>query len=148
MPDFQIKRWNEQNSPLDNEYCRAALAQKRWAFVADYVRLYALLTEGGIYFDTDVEVYKNFTPLLKHRCFAGFQLDKSHVDWVNNAVLGAEAGHQFLRRCLELTEQKFYETKTFYRSPQITTMALRELGLRRYGLQEIGGVTVFPTEYF
>jgi len=148
MPDFEIKKWNEANSPLNSEYCRAALAQQKWAFVADYVRLHALLYEGGIYFDTDIEVFKDFTPLLQHRCFAGFQLDKDHVDWVNNAVIGAEPGHPFIRRCLELTEQKFYETNTFHRSPEITTMALKELGLRRYGLQHIEGVTVFPTEYF
>lgn len=148
MPDFAIKKWSENNSPLDNEYCRTALARRQWPFVADYVRLHALWEEGGIYFDTDVEVVKSFDPLLQHRCFAGFQLDKEHIDWVNNAVLGAEPGHPFIRRCLELTQQYFFETGTFARSPQITTLALKELGLQRYRRQELGGVTLFPTEYF
>ncbi len=76
LPDYTIKEWNEHNSPLDNDYCRAACERGLWSKVANYVRLHALSTEGGIYFDTDVEVFKNFDPLLGHRCFVGFQLDK------------------------------------------------------------------------
>jgi mannosyltransferase OCH1-like enzyme len=149
LPDYTIKEWNEHNSPLDNDYCRAACERGLWSKVANYVRLHALSTEGGIYFDTDVEVFKNFDPLLGHRCFVGFQLDKENDDWVNNAVLGAEAGHPFIRRCIELTVELFVDTGTFYRSPQVTTMALREIGLSRYGTQQLeNGVMVFPTEYF
>jgi mannosyltransferase OCH1-like enzyme len=148
MPDYQVKEWNETNSPLDNSYTKAAYEQKLWSRLANYIRLQVLNQEGGIYFDTDVEVVRSFTPLRHHKCFIGFQQEAEDVDWINNAILGAEAGHPFLRRCMELTLKKFEDEGEFYRSPTISTIVLKEMGLRAYGLQEIDEVIVYPTEYF
>lgn len=148
MPDYEVKEWNETNSPLDNSYTKAAYEQKLWSRLANYIRLQALNQEGGIYFDTDVEVVRSFTPLRHHKCFIGFQQEAEDVDWINNAILGAEAGHPFLRRCMELTLKKFEDEGEFYRSPTISTIVLKEMGLRAYGLQEIDEVIVYPTEYF
>jgi mannosyltransferase OCH1-like enzyme len=148
MPDYQIKEWNETNSPLDNEYSQTAYAKELWSKLSNLVRLHALYTEGGIYFDTDVEVIKSFAPLLHHNCFVGFQVKEDQVDWVTNGVLGAQPGHPFLKRCIELTRELFAETGKFYRSPTITTMILKEMGLKEYGLQEIDEVAIYPLEYF
>ena len=148
MPDYQIREWNETNSPLDNAYSKRAYAKELWAKLSNHVRLHALYTEGGIYLDTDVEVIKSFAPLLHHKCFVGFQAEEEQVDWVNNAVLGAQAGHLFLKRGIELTQELFAETGEFYRSPRVTTTILKEMGLSEYGLQEIKEVTVYPAEYF
>ena len=148
LPDYQIKEWNETNSPLDNTYCRAAHARGLWSKLSNYVRLHALYTEGGIYLDTDVEAIKSFTPLLHHKCFLGFQQQEEQGDWVNSAITGAQSGHSLLRRCMELTVETFTEEGEFSRSPAIMTRALREVGLREYGLQEIKDVAVYPAEYF
>ena len=148
MPDYQIKEWNETNSPLDNAYSQRAYAKNLWAKLSNYVRLHALDAEGGIYFDTDVEVIKSFAPLLHQKCFVGFQAEEEQVDWVNNAVLGAQPGHQFLKHGMELTRELFAETGEFYISPRVTTAILKEMGLKEYGLQEINEVTVYPAEYF
>jgi mannosyltransferase OCH1-like enzyme len=148
MPDYQVKEWNESNSPLDNSYTKAAYGQKLWSRLSNYIRLHAVYQEGGIYFDTDVEVVRSFTPLLRHKCFLGFQQEVEDVDWINSAIFAAEPGHPFLLRCMELTLQKFEDEGEFYRSPAITTAVLKEMGLRAYGLQEIDGVTVYPAEYF
>ena len=148
LPEYQIKAWDETNSPLNNTYCRAAYAQRLWSRLSNYVRLYALYTEGGIYLDTDVEVLKNFEPLLHHKCFVGFQQEEEQVDWVNNAVIAAQRGHPFIKRCLDLTQEIFIETGEFYRSPTVTTNILKEMGLREYGLQDIEEVTIYPIEYF
>lgn len=148
LPDYEIKEWNETNSPLDNEYCKSAFAAKSWSRLSNHVRLHALYTEGGIYLDTDVELIKSFSPLLHYRCFLGFQVEEEQTDWVNTAVLGSEAGNEFLKRGMDLTLKLFAQTGEFYRSPAVTTMILREMGLEKYGLQEIQGVTICPTEYF
>jgi len=148
LPDYQLKEWNETNSPLDNVYTRAAYEQKLWSRLSNYIRLYAVYQEGGLYFDTDVEVVRSFNSLLHHQCFLGFQQEAEDVDWINSAVFGAERGHPFLRRGMELTLQKFTVEGEFYRSPTIQTIILKEMGLRAYGLQEIEGVTVSPAEYF
>ena len=39
---------------------KEAYEKGKYAFVSDYVRVYALYNYGGIYLDTDVEVYKKF----------------------------------------------------------------------------------------
>ena len=148
MPEYQIKEWNETNSPLDNLYSQTAYAKKLWAKLSNLIRLQALYAEGGIYLDTDVEVIKNFSPLLHDKCFAGFQQVEEQADWVNNAVLGSQPRQQFLKRCIELTQELFSETGNFYRSPTVTTMILKEMGLREYKLQEIKEVTLYPIEYF
>ena len=148
MPEYQIKEWNETNSPLDGAYARAAYAGGLWSKLSNYIRLYALYEEGGIYLDTDVEVIRDFSPLLNKECFVGFQQKEKNPDWVNNAVLGARPEHPFLKSCMNMTEEAFRRKGVFYRSPVVTTAVLREWGLRDYGLQEIQGVTVYPTEYF
>ena len=148
LPDYQIKEWNETNCLLDTVYSQRAYAKGFWSKLSNLVRFQALHTEGGIYLDTDVEVIKSFAPLLHHKCFVGFQMEEEQVDWVNTAVLGAQPGHQFLKRGMELTRELFAETGEFYRSPKVITMLLKEMGLKEYGLQEIEGVTVYPVEYF
>ena len=149
LPEYQIKEWNETNSPLAaNSYVRAAYEQKLWSRLSNYVRLHALYTEGGIYFDTDVEVRKDFTPLLAQRCFLGFQQEEEQSDWIGSGVIGAEAGHPFLKRCMEQTVRLFETEGEFYRGPTIITAVLKEMGLGGYGLREIDGVTVYPAEYF
>ena len=148
LPGYRLKLWDETNVPLDNAYARAAHAAGAWSRLSNYVRLHALYSEGGIYLDTDVEVLKDFAPLLRHECFAGFQQAEEQVDWVNSAVLGARAGHPFVAQCLRLTHSLFASTGQFPRSPLVFTRVLKELGLRDYQLQEIEGVTLYPLEYF
>lgn len=148
MPDYEIHRFDLGNTQLDNNYCREAASRQRWSALSNYVRLWALCTEGGIYLDTDVEAIRSLSSLLANRCFAGFQVKAEQGDWVNSAILGAEAGHPFLKACIERLLGAFEQTGGFARSPQLTTKLLRDWGLKSYGLQEIGGVTLYPVEYF
>lgn len=148
MPEYQIKEWNESNLPPENAYLKEVLSRRLWSKVANYVRLYALLVEGGIYLDTDVEAVRSFDPLLSHECFIGFQQERDGVDWVNNAILGARIGHPYVRDSLTAILTAFDETHEILRGPQVATAVLREHGLSNYGLQTVGGVTVYPIEYF
>lgn len=55
MPDYQIKEWNESNFDLDSVvWTKEAIQKKKWSLALDYIRHYAIYTEGGIYMDTDV----------------------------------------------------------------------------------------------
>ena len=62
MPDYEFKLWNEDSFDIDKscKFVQEAYANRKFAFVSDYVRLYALYHEGGIYMDTDIEVLKPF----------------------------------------------------------------------------------------
>lgn len=79
--------------PLTSEYwdlCRHG------AQVAGLVRLELVYTHGGVYIDSDVQVYRSFGPLLGLRAFAGWE----DVRVVPDAIFGAEAGHPAIGDCL------------------------------------------------
>ena len=148
LPDFEVREWNESNTPLDNPYCQEAMAKGLWSKVSNFIRLHALWQDGGIYLDTDMEVVRPFDALLGHDCFLGFQRVEEIPGWVNNAIVGARPGHDFLRRCLDRTSAVHANTGRFELSPRIVTSVLKDLGLARYGRQEVGDVTLYPVEAF
>lgn len=74
LPEYEFKEWNEDNFNLDlYPYVRQAYDARKFAFVTDVVRLYALYNEGGIYMDTDVEVLKPLDSLLDFEAVSGFE---------------------------------------------------------------------------
>ena len=148
LPDYEIVEWNEDNSDLDSDYCRATYAQGLWSKVSNAVRLQALHRHGGLYFDTDIEVLKRFDDLLGLGCFFGFQLVEPNVDWVNNAVIGARPGHPFLKHCLKVIHDTYARKRGIPRGPELMTAVLRMSGLRHYGRQDVQGISLLPRECF
>lgn len=74
LPDYTFMLWNEQSFDMESvPYVRQAYECKKFAFVADYVRLYALIQYGGIYMDTDVELLKRFDEFENDSAFIGFE---------------------------------------------------------------------------
>ena len=72
MPEYELRLWDMKAAgQIDSIYLKETLNEKVWACAADYVRLYAVYHEGGIYLDTDVMVYKSFNPLLDAVAFIG-----------------------------------------------------------------------------
>ena len=70
LPDYELKLWDmESIKNIDSVFLKEALAAHKWAYAADFVRLYAIYNEGGIYLDTDVKVFKSFDPLLSCKAF-------------------------------------------------------------------------------
>ena len=112
MPDYDIKEWNENNFDCDSTpFTKEAIALKKCAFAADYIRLYALQNEGGFYLDTDVMVYKSFDPLRKNRFVGGteaydFQGETKYR--LEAAVMGAEKNHPLICKFLN-----FYKNRHF-----------------------------------
>lgn len=77
MPDYEYRLWNEDSFDVNSvPYVKEAYEARKFAFVTDYVRLYALYTEGGIYMDTDVEVLKSYDDLLTLTGFTGYEGSK------------------------------------------------------------------------
>ena len=74
LPDFKIMKWSEENVDLNEcAFIKGAYENKKWAFVADYVRAKVLNEYGGIYFDTDMEVTKDISHLLEDETFLGVE---------------------------------------------------------------------------
>jgi hypothetical protein len=78
----------------------AGFRGKKYAFAADYIRLYALYHFGGIYLDSDVVVYKSFNDLLELPYFIG----EDYVHWFEPAIIGAEKGTPWLLDVLKRYE--------------------------------------------
>ncbi len=77
MPEWEYKLWNEDSFEVDSvPYTKEAYEARKYAFVSDYVRLWALEREGGLYMDVDFEVYKPFDKLLHWHAFAGYEGSK------------------------------------------------------------------------
>ena len=77
LPEYEYKLWNEDNFDINSvPYVKEAYQVRKFAFVSDYVRLFALYHEGGVYMDTDVEVLKPLDNLLHLPAFSGFESDK------------------------------------------------------------------------
>lgn len=69
-PDFEIKQWNEKNFNVGCcKYVKQAFEKKKWAFVSDYARFWILYNNGGIYFDTDVELIRPLDKIYQNGAF-------------------------------------------------------------------------------
>ncbi|MDR1923278.1 MAG: hypothetical protein LBQ66_02795 [Planctomycetaceae bacterium] len=145
LPDYQFVRWDESNSPIDAvPFVRRAYSEKMWAFVSDYVRIYALLNEGGIYMDTDMLLLKSLDPFLSHRAFAAFE----NLKELGVAIFGDERHHPFLSLCMDWYNSRKFNPYHPPRNPKVITKILRQKGLSKYGRQQIFDVDLYQIEYF
>lgn len=156
MPDYQIKKWDKKAFDIHSvKWVEQAYKHKKWAFAADYIRAYALYTEGGFYLDSDVKALKRFDSLLNHGFVSSIesnpkvwgqvkkQIDESgnrlpQYDYVEGfgiqaAIIGSEKGHCFPKMLLD-----YYDTHEFYNgkeydqlpAPIIYARILEEYGLK------------------
>ena len=102
MPDWQLMRWDESNFDIASAplYVRQAYEARKFAFVSDYVRLWALEQYGGVYIDTDVKVLKSYEPLLNATAFIGMEESKAHLP--GTCVIGCEPHCKWIKDMLSL----------------------------------------------
>lgn len=148
-PDYEIKEWNESNFDLNyNDYVREAYEAKKWAFITDVVRLYALYTEGGIYMDTDVEVIKPLDSLLAYDAVSGFE----SLTQIPTGLMACQEGHPLFGELLHDYDGAHF--KQFDGSLDLTTNVTRITNTcLKYGfvannqLQTVNGFTLLPKAY-
>lgn len=131
LPDYTLQLWSEDNFDIASapRYVQEAYVAKKYAFVSDYVRLWALEREGGVYLDTDVEVLRSFDPLLDDTAFIG--LEESLALLPGTCVMGCESHCQWVKDMLAT-----YDDAKFMRedgSFDLTT------NVQRLGAQMVAG---------
>lgn len=102
MPSWEVKAWTEENFDISAapRYVQEAYAAKKYAFVSDYVRLWALEQYGGLYMDVDFLVYRPFDDLMeKYDAFAGYEGSKRNP--VMMGVIAAKAHHLWIEGMLQ-----------------------------------------------
>ena len=126
MPDYEYRLWDMDSiRDIDSIYLKEALAVKKWAYAADFVRLYALYHEGGIYLDTDVMVYKSFDDLLQNKVFIGKEdvLHQLQTEWewallLTSHCMGAIPHTEYIKDCLNYFEDRHFVLSTNEQLPQ------------------------------
>ena len=166
MPDYEIILWDMNRFDIHSvPFVMQACAARKWAYAADYIRWYALYTEGGIYLDSDVKVYRRLDKFLIHRAFFGISnFDEpmpgellGKQNWIEAECFGAEKGHPLMKSCMEV-----YENTTFQTINGVATIGVAPVVLSNvctaYGwennrkvkswlyLQE--GIVIYPEKYF
>ena len=101
-PGWEIREWgNDFVSTVDNRYVREAFSHRKWAFVADWVRLYALVHHGGFYLDTDMEMEKPFDDFLGEKFVISWERMNGRTNF-NCGVIGCEPGNEVATGLLAL----------------------------------------------
>ncbi len=134
LPDYHIKCWNTKNFDINYiKFVKEACENKQWAAASDYIRLYALYTEGGIYLDSDVFIKKELDSFLDNKAFSCVEYNEDYypdalagnfIDESGNllkedkiaipglqiqaAVVGSVKGNPYIKDCMS-----YYESRPF-----------------------------------
>lgn len=151
-PDYEIIRWDETNFDINqNQYCKEAYENKKWAFVSDYIRMKVLYEEGGVYMDTDVEVIKPLDEFLTLPAFSGFENDTM----IPTGIIAAEKGSKWIKNLLSDYDNRHFvkEDGTLDITTNVTLITNKtkemypELELNNT-YQQFESVTFYPKDYF
>lgn len=156
LPDYELVKWDLQRFPLDKcRWVKQAYEHRKYAFAADYIRLYALATEGGIYLDSDVEVLKSFDELLT---LPYFICKENSPQGVEAATIGAEAHCEWINKCLDYYKDKDFINNKGGQNNRVLPAILKEVISTNYDLIEVSSpqqicrdedkVYLLPTDYF
>lgn len=143
IPNYQFILWDLkkcENENIMNNWIKEAFQQKKYAFAADYIRLYAVYKYGGIYLDTDVETIKSFDPLLHLPYFIGQEVKEDRVEI---AAFGAEKGCGWIKHCLD-----YYTNRNFIKNDgtldlKVMPDIIHEIISKHYKQQNISSIQSF-----
>lgn len=151
FPDYEIKEWNERNFDVNTiPYTKYCHEHRLWAYLSDFVRLYVVEREGGLYFDTDVEVVKKPEELLAS-CQAYFGWETK--EFINTGLgFAAEAHHPAVEAMLAmyggLVVDGEYQFSMMQGCPQLNTKALLPFGLKQDGTeQDVCDARILPIDF-
>lgn len=147
---FEIERWDESNFDVNcNQWCREAYAAKKYAFVADYARLWILYNYGGVYLDTDCEMIKSLEPLLNQTAFLCYECST----YIAAGTIGAVPHIPIIKKVLD-----WYDSHSFIlEDGSLNTLSITRILANifsEYGFvpngkeQVVEGIRIYPVTYF
>lgn len=151
LVDYEFIEWNENNFNINsNQYIKEAYENKKYAFVSDYVRLYALLNYGGIYLDTDVELIGDFSKFLELNAFAGFE----DQELISTAIIGSKKKNIIIKEWFDT-----YSDRVFVKNGKIdyttnvrvfTNILLKYNLIQNNSFQKLYNeeICIYPSSYF
>lgn len=167
LPDYEIIKWDRKKFDIESvPYVKEAYEAKKYAFCADYIRIYALYHYGGIYLDSDVMVYKPFEPFLNLHSFSSVEFHSyflyAHISnkqerlvGIEAAVLGAEKGASWLNDVLKYYDGRHFTLNSKELKKNIMPRVIARVLHAKYGFQYYpifqrltNGMEVYPAEVF
>lgn len=156
LPDYEFRLWDRQKFDIESSiWVKEAVVHRKYAFAADYIRLYALYHFGGIYLDSDVKVLKGFDDLLELPYFVGKENSKHAIE---AAVIGAEKGCKWIAQCLSYYENRHFVNPNRSLFTNVLPEVMANILAARYRFQDIQSVGEFiydeqvicrfPVDYF
>lgn len=125
LPDYEFVLWNFGRFDKESsKWVSQAFDSKKYAFAADYIRLYAVYHYGGIYLDMDIEVLRSFDDLLDEDVMLAYENDER--SGIEAGCFGAEKGNPFVGECLD-----YYEGRSFIKADgSFDTLTLPKIMMR------------------
>ena len=152
LPDYEYKLWSEENFDVNAvPYTKEAYEARKFAFVTDYVRLWALYSEGGIYMDTDVEILKPLDDLLSLKAFTGYEGSKYQPPVTG--LMASMAKGEWVKEQLDSYNGAHFINKDGTMDLTTNTVRISEI-MSKNGFVQDGkhhvykDLHVFPTDYF
>lgn len=157
LPDYEVRIWRMADArAIGIPYVDEALDARRWAFASDVVRFYAVYTEGGVYMDSDVFIYRRFDEFIPDEGFVTFN-ERIEDDW---KVFGLQAaffigskGNMFCREMLDYYKSRHYINPDGTQDNTISPYTMKSIA-EKYGYacddsgpQRLGAITVYPTRF-
>ena len=177
LPDYTVYEWKMEDFPITEmpSYVKEAISARKWAFATDYLRLWILFHEGGIYLDSDILMKKRIDEFLDNAFFSfieyheeGFMPYKDLIDengkalvdthipgfCIQAAFMGAEKGNGFIRDCMEYYRYRSFLTGRGKPDTSILAPDIYALVARKYGfvykdcLQQLDDrMIIYPSAY-
>ena len=159
LPDYEWIKWDfERFDKSTSIWVAEAFDNKKYAFAADYIRLYALYKYGGFYLDMDVIAKKSLNPFLNLSTCIGWQYDKG--TGLEVAAFGVEKKSKWVKDCLDYySGRRFINPDGTFNTrvlPLIIEEILREKGYHLINVNSIEEalkltsplIPVFPSAFF
>lgn len=156
FPGYEIKEWNESNFDINCcDYVKEAYSAKKWAFVSDYARFWILYHEGGLYFDTDVEVIKDMHKIVENGAFMGCETKNKCTSGLGLGAnpglgLGANPGLSLYRELID-----YYNNIHFSMDDPIQTVVdhtshvlIKHGWIGNGEIEKVEDIYIYPPDYF
>jgi mannosyltransferase OCH1-like enzyme len=160
LPDYEFILWDYDKINAEKKFweelggglwLKQSIETKKYAFAADYIRVFALNRYGGIYLDTDVEIRGSFDAFLNNDLFIGFDYSND----LEPAILGSVPGHPWMNRILENYRNRSFICKDGSYSQSPLPKIFEETSKKLFNYRRNGkfqsadlGITMYPYEYF
>lgn len=167
LPDYEFMLWNFSRFDIESSlWVKQAFYARKYAFAADYIRMYALYHYGGVYLDCDVEVLKSYDDLLHLPYFVGmerarnsFEVESKDEIAIEAATIGFEPKHPLLKEMLDYYQHRNFHIKgnDEFDIRTLPSILLEHIE-KNYTIERIDSIAnfdfdkskfcLFPTDYF